>query len=164
MAETIVVRGPNGPRRQKARADSFTKRKQQRFLDALAATCNIRAAAAHAGVSVQTVYNRREWDEAFAQAWGRAIVMAYDRIEGLLLAQGGGAEGLDAADAERAEAEGAARPDFDKMYKILMLYAKKREGTRTPRIARGATREETNAALLKSLATAKRRMERVHGR
>ncbi len=158
-----MVRGPDGPRRQKARADSFTARKQRRFLDALAATCNVRAAALEAGVDRRTIYRHRASDDAFYQAWEQALDIAYDRLEWLMLEQGGAAEPLAPPDPAAAEARGVATPDFDKAYKIMAMYLKKRarDGGRAPQRGRAATREETNAALLKSLETARRRAERA---
>lgn len=59
----------------------WTTALKDRFLDHLAATCNVRAAAAAAGVSTCTVYNRRRSDEAFATEWRTAIAQAYEIIE-----------------------------------------------------------------------------------
>ena len=66
------------------------------------------------------------------------------------------------ADPDRAEAEGM-KPvpfDFERAMKVLLYHRSQRNGEpnrRTGRPRRVATREETNAALLKALAAAKRR-------
>lgn len=87
----------------------------------------------------------------------------YDRLEALVLEHGGAGVALEPADPYRAEEEGAAPPpfDFDKALRILSLYRSHRHGqagrrTGTPR--RRATREETNAVLIKAIAAARKRL------
>lgn len=55
------------------------------FLDTLATTCNITAAAAAAGFTPGTVYYRRRRDPGFADRWRAALDQGYVRIEALLL-------------------------------------------------------------------------------
>lgn len=138
----------------------FTRKKQQRFLDALAHTCNVVVSAGHAGVSTVTVYQHRLRDPAFRARWQEAIAAGYDRLEGLLLEHGGAAQPLDPPDGERA-AQADPRPfDFDRALTLLRQYQARREGKPTGGARRNATREETNAALLKAIEGARRRIER----
>lgn len=152
------------PKRRKAKDGSFGKAKRQRFLDALALTCNITRSAEHAGVSRGTICATRRRDPVFDAQFHAALAMGYDRIEALVLEHGGAGEPIE-PDPERAEAEGlAVEPfDFERAMKVLIYRRGERNGEpnrRTGRPRRAATREETNAALLKALAAAKRRMAR----
>lgn len=51
------------------------------FLEDLAATCNVRAAAAAAGFSTTAIYRRRMHDPGFAAAWQAALEQGYARLE-----------------------------------------------------------------------------------
>ncbi|APR51778.1 hypothetical protein CA223_08060 [Sphingomonas koreensis] len=161
MAETIITLSGERKRR-KAKDDSFGKTKRQTFLDALALTCNIGSAAAKAQVHRSTVCRTRQRDPVFAEQFREALAIGYDRIEALVLEHGGAGEPIE-ADPDRAEAEGM-KPvpfDFERAMKVLLYHRSQRNGEpnrRTGRPRRVATREETNAALLKALAAAKRRV------
>lgn len=151
------------PQRRKPRAADFTPAKRQRFLDALAMTCNVRHAAAHAGVDASTVYFHRNRDETFAEQWRAALAVGYDQLEALVLEHGGAGIALEPPDPARAEAQGMAPAfDFDKAIKALQQHRRAREGGRYVRSAarQRATREETNAALMKAIAAAGRRLAR----
>ena len=80
--------------RVRGRRKLFGKARQRLFLDHLAATCNVRLAAAAAGVSPQCVYQRRERDADFRARWGAAIEEGYAALELRLLeaAMGGGGD------------------------------------------------------------------------
>lgn len=158
-----MVRRFGAPKRQKGKADSFTAAKRQRFLDALALTCNVRAAAVHAGVDSTTVYRHRQNDAVFAGQWEDALQVARDRLEALMLQHGGAALPLEPADGERAAAAGVAAPfDLDAALKVLGYYLKKRDvGPNRDKPRKGASRDETNAVLAKALAAARRRTERI---
>lgn len=83
----LVVKGANGRRAQIARSrlKQWSPRVEQRFLAALAATCNVRASCAEAGMSVASAYAHRKRWHGFAQRWDEAIETGYTRIEfGLL--------------------------------------------------------------------------------
>ncbi len=51
----------------------FTPKKREKFLETLAATCNVSKSAQAVGVSTVTVYKTRRKDEAFAMEWEQAI-------------------------------------------------------------------------------------------
>ena len=86
----LVVRGTNGRRVQigRARAHQWTARVEARFLGALAATCNVKAACAEVGMSHGSAYGHRHRWRAFAEAWDAAIAEGYARIEIALLERG----------------------------------------------------------------------------
>ncbi|RHW18842.1 hypothetical protein D1610_01440 [Sphingomonas gilva] len=161
--------GDGDPKGGKKRP-KFVAKRQQLFLDALALTCNVKKAAAFAGVDKTTPYLRRRTDPVFAAQWQEAIEIGYDRLEALLLEYGGAGVPLEPADADRAIAGGAdgavpdeAPPpfDFERALAVLKQYWSRRQRlpfNRGGRPRRNATREETNAALIKALAAAQKRL------
>ncbi|WP_432768338.1 MAG: hypothetical protein HEQ22_13055 [Sphingopyxis sp.] len=54
---------------------------KQLFIDALAATCNVRRAAATAGFSYSGAYKMRRHEAGFAEAWQGALETGYARLE-----------------------------------------------------------------------------------
>jgi hypothetical protein len=87
MEERIA--GANGVPLQRVKKDPriVGKEKQRRFLEHLAATCNVKASARAAGASVYPFYGLRQRDAAFAAAWKEALAAAYDRLEEALVAK-----------------------------------------------------------------------------
>ncbi len=147
-------------RRRKPKANAFSPEKRQLFLDALAYTCNVRLAAEHAGIDVTTAYYHRARDPAFVQQWRDALAAGYDTLEALVLEHGGAGQPLEPPDPTRAAA-GAPPFDFDRALTVLRQYRSARDGD--SRLRRGirpiaATRDETNAALRRALAAARKRL------
>jgi hypothetical protein len=150
---------------RKLRKTAFGLRKRQRFLDALALTCNVNSAAAYAGIHRTTPYVCRARDPHFAAQWRDALAAGYDRLETLVLEHGGAGVALEIADPDRVDAADAHAPppfDFDKALKVLASHRAERHAlaSRKPGARRRATREETNAALLKAITAAQKRLER----
>jgi hypothetical protein len=58
-----------------------TARKQQRFLEHLAATLNVTEASEVAGAHRSTFYRLRKRDRGFAERWAEAEAEAIDRLE-----------------------------------------------------------------------------------
>lgn len=81
----LVLVGGRSPRMRKASKRSWSKAKEEKFLTALADTCNVTQACQEAGVSVGYVYARRKVHAAFRAAWLDAISTAYQRLELVLL-------------------------------------------------------------------------------
>jgi len=163
---TVALRGK--PKRRKAKTNSFGKAKREKFLDALALTCNIGKAADHAQVHRGTVCRARQRDPVFDAQFRAALAMGYDRIEALVLEHGGAGEAIE-PDPERAEAAGVETEpfDFERAMRLLIYHRGDRNGEpnrRSGRPRRAATREETNAALIKALAAAKRRVAKRRDR
>ncbi len=77
---------------RKVREGGFTEEKKQLFLDHLAGSCNVSAAARAAGVSMPTISYHRERDPLFAERFGQALERGYVTIEAMLMerAAGGG--------------------------------------------------------------------------
>ena len=116
-------------------------------------------AAAFAKISTSSIHRARVRDEVFAVQWQDALAIGYDRLEALVLEHGGAGLPIE-PDPDRAAAAGLdPEPfDFERALKILTYRRAAREGRRTQpgRPVRNASREETNAALMKALAAAKR--------
>jgi hypothetical protein len=83
----LVVSGTNGVRTQvrRARLRQWTPRVEARFLSALSASCNARAACAAVGLSVSSAYARRERLPAFARAWEEAVAIGKVRLDAVLI-------------------------------------------------------------------------------
>ncbi|MES2337825.1 MAG: hypothetical protein V4537_07010 [Pseudomonadota bacterium] len=158
----VIDLGLGRRRVNRATGRAVTAKKRQRFLDALALTCNVRLAADHAGIHSRTAYRLRHADPVFAAAWHDAIEAAYDRIELMVLEHGGAGVALDTPDGERAAEDGLAVAfDFDRAMAILRQYRPRRDTSAKPRGAAPVptTREDTNMALLKALAAVRRRLD-----
>jgi hypothetical protein len=90
----LVVRGTGGSgggkRVQVARArlKEWSPRVEARFLETLAATCNVKAALAEVGMSPASAYNHRKRWRGFAERWDAAVEEGYARIEAGLLEHG----------------------------------------------------------------------------
>ena len=81
---------PRGGRRwqaQRMRRNHFTPARKEKFLEHFAATCDVTASAAVAGVSESTVYNHRRSDPDFAAGWQEALEQGYARLEAEAVAQ-----------------------------------------------------------------------------
>ena len=83
----LVEPGP-GRRWQvkKLRRVRFTEERRNAFLAHFAATCDVTASAAAAGVCVSTVYDHRSRDSAFHGRWDEALEAGYARLEAEALA------------------------------------------------------------------------------
>lgn len=152
--------------RRSARIDGKTGRKWVRwtarmkaeFLDALAASCNVKESAAAIGVAPVSVYRLRRNDEAFAAGWAVALRQGYDMLEIQLVghALDGGGPVLDNGD--------PARPpiDVDLALKLLREHRDRASGKRDPGGPRAlpATRAQTNAAIIAKLAAIEARIAR----
>lgn len=80
-ARVLQLAGGKRPQMRRANRNGWTKAKEAEFLSALEATCNVRAAAAVAGISVSAAYRRRKSHAAFRVGWHEAIGLAYQRLE-----------------------------------------------------------------------------------
>jgi len=63
----------------------WSQKSERIFLEELAATCNVRAAAEKCGFSTTAIYQRRMRWPGFAAAWAEAIEQGYARIEAMLI-------------------------------------------------------------------------------
>jgi hypothetical protein len=93
--EELVVKGTGGAGGGKrvqiarARLKQWSPRVEERFLAALAATCNVRAACAEVGLTPASAYNHRNRWLGFAERWDEAVEIGYSRLEAGLLEHAG---------------------------------------------------------------------------
>lgn len=80
-----VLVGKDGPQLIRIEGRRWSDAAEARFLDHLAASCNVTAAAEAAGFTRVAIYRRRRNDPAFAQRWQAALEQGATRIEALLL-------------------------------------------------------------------------------
>jgi hypothetical protein len=86
MAEPVIQSGHReGPMKRLPKNSDVPEVKKQAFLDALADSCNVKAAAAASGFTPSTAYKLRQRDPAFAAAWQEALEIGYARLEMALL-------------------------------------------------------------------------------
>lgn len=170
--EYTVVSGLNRRLQvRRAPAGRITAAGERKFLATLATTANVNLACETIGVSDGAIYLRRNKSQAFAGAMDRALEQGYLALEFALFEaaeQGLSADGV--AVAEWVDDVDGATPlervTFDQALRLLWLHRRTvKEGRpRHAHNARWPTREETNAALMKGLAAAQRRMAREEER
>lgn len=135
----------------------WTAKKKAAFLDHLAATCNVKAAAAVIGVDPASVYALRRHDLDFAAAWHDALEAGYAMLETQLVGHalsGGGARLIDNG---ATDLTGPIDVDLA----LRLLAAHKTRAADRPR--RGgpprqlASPDDTDAAILKKLRSMEQR-------
>ncbi|WP_298667997.1 hypothetical protein [uncultured Sphingomonas sp.] len=136
---------------------------REAFLDCLAATCNVAAAAVAGGVHEQTVHKWRRKDAAFAQAWGEALALGYAMLETRLVghALAGEADG-------GVIAGGEAMPAVS-VELALKLLTRHRDAPGKPRRENGhprryADKDDTDRVILARLAQIEARRAKVAAR
>lgn len=82
---TARTHGKDGPQIVRTAGHRWSDEAEAKFLDHLAATCNVTASAAATGFSGAALYQRRRRDPAFAERWQAALDQGYARIEELLV-------------------------------------------------------------------------------
>ncbi|RYE01828.1 MAG: hypothetical protein EOP61_10160 [Sphingomonadales bacterium] len=137
----------------------WTAKMRESFLDHLAATCNVRASAEYIGVDPVSVYVLRRRDAKFAHAWGEALALGYEMLETLLV---GHALSGDTGDVLNCGVETQSGPvTVDLAVRLLSAHrnaeGKPRRGGPKPQFA---TRDETDAVLMKKLAQIEARRAR----
>jgi len=81
----LILEGGTRVRRVRPSHRSWTVAKQRAFLEALAASCNVKLAAKSAGVSTSMAYVRRGKDAKFRAGWDRALSTGYAQLEMVML-------------------------------------------------------------------------------
>ena len=135
--------------------------KTEMFLDHLAATGDITGAASHADVSMRRVHTRLRKEPAFAEAWGAALRAACQTVEALMIGHVLASVDPDAA----APAKGL---EWDKAQRLLQMRGAVTGGDRGAaakggRASQIATRDDTDAAILKGLASIAAKAKRRRG-
>lgn len=87
----LIVQGRAGTgtrRLQRPARDSFGPERRAAFLQALRATCNVRAARLAAGVGSGTIYRHYHEDAAFREAWREALAEGRMHLEMAMIGAG----------------------------------------------------------------------------
>nr|WP_294849863.1 hypothetical protein [uncultured Sphingomonas sp.] len=85
MTGKLVLRGGKRPKLVTGRPSTWTKAMAQQFIEVLSETCNVGIAARAIGRSISNVYKQRTKDAAFRAAWDQAIVVAFGKLEMMML-------------------------------------------------------------------------------
>ncbi|MBX9814446.1 MAG: hypothetical protein K2X76_07070 [Sphingomonas sp.] len=135
-----------------ARPVRWTPTLKNRFLDHLAASGDVQAAAAAIGVDPATAYALHRRDAKFREAWQEAIVAGYQLLETRLIghALAGGGEALPGV-------AGAPPVSTQLALQLLQLHRGALKAPRPAKATRPPSPEETDAAILKKLAAIERR-------
>lgn len=147
---------------------SWTKAMRVRFLDHLAATCNVRMAAEAIGKPGRAAQALRRTDADFAEAWEKALETGYATLEAMLIARASGAE---AASRSYPAGETEDVPDADQLDSELAirLLGHYRARVKNPsrhgrKPHKKATEKETDAIIIKRLKALNRRLAREEKR
>jgi hypothetical protein len=142
--------------KRKPRAHEWTKAKRARFLDVLAATCNVEEAARSVKMTARSARGVRRRDGEFAILWAEAFALGEDRLReelvGVLLGQ------VSSGNNPSAERTPVAPGSFDQALAIKVLQLRAR-GAPSLR-ARGSTlptQDDVDAALLARFETLDKR-------
>lgn len=118
------------------------------FLDHLAASCDVRQAAAAIGVEPIQIYALYRRDARFREEWQEALAAGYHLLETRLIGRA-----LDAG-----ETSGAATPPATQLaLQLLQLRRGAGAKARTPGTAPAPTPDQVDATILKKLAAIERR-------
>jgi len=77
--------GVQPPRRRRRTARVWTKRRRTRFLETLAESCNVSAAARAADMDRSSAYDLKDRDPEFQRGWGKALERAHSELGWRLL-------------------------------------------------------------------------------
>lgn len=150
------------------RHDGWTPARQVDFLAALRETGCVRSACSHVGLTSTSAYRLKKRAPAFSDAWDLALEYRAPALERAAYERAvtGWLEPI----VYKGEIVGQRRRYSDAMLRLLLQ--RETGGVREPAakpgagvgrgqmIVKNATREETNAHLIKALAAAKKRVDR----
>jgi hypothetical protein len=155
--ESIVIAATNRPLQKQRFTKGWTKARRERFLDHVAATCNVRAAAEEVGMSQCGLYALRRRDSEFAEQWRMALLAGYDRLEAELLRKAISAmDGVAIGDPDKVV---AGPVSIEQAIKILdrHQHVLRASGSAVRESRHRATQAETDAELIKRLTALKKR-------
>lgn len=148
----------NGLQVRRARRGHVTARGEAKFLEALAATANIRLAAEAVGVDSRAFYKRRAQSQDFARRMQEALASGYEAVEFALVKTALrtlAPEGAEAGEADGMDAEGP-EPRMSVEQAMTLIAQRAKTMAIGERHAQGKfhslpSPEESDAALLKRL-------------
>ena len=124
----------------------WTKKKRAIFLDELAGTCNVRAAAKAAEVTSASVYRLRRKDQVFAEEWREALQAGYEMLETELLAHM-----LSTNPEDPIERPNGCRVNVRDVVQLLEMHRRYMQGKWRGAPLKRADPDDTNKAILKKL-------------
>ena len=153
--EEIVPGTNRGLHKRRKRRHLFGQRRRATFLEHLAATCNVTASAAVAGVAVSTVYANRMRDAGFRADWDAALEQGYARLEAALIERAMRCQGRAPIRGDKI-VEGPDSPDeidWDKGMELLRHHQRGRAGQNVPgrTVPKRVEIEQVTAKLIRKL-------------
>lgn len=136
---------------------------EQAFLTALAATANVRLAAAAAGFSHGAFYHRRRQDPGFAREMRMALAEGYDRIEAALL-EGWSPDSHEQADWRHNDRAPIPPMSPDQALQLLHLHQKEVRLGGTHELLRTRRGEPREVQILRLQLVGEQRQERERER
>jgi hypothetical protein len=157
--DTIVARGKNGPQVRKQRSGGWTAGKKKRFIETLAATCNVRRACARVAMSDRGAYAERVKDAAFREDWQTTLESSRGVLQTMLIERSarGSRPPADADSDDDTPFDDPARMDTALALTLLKQHEGGDTRWRGSRPPRYATREETDAEIVRRLKILARR-------
>lgn len=149
--QTLYNGNKGKPQVRPVRKDGWTATKRGAFLDHIAATCNVTAAARLVGMGESVAYRIRRTDPAFSEMWKQAIDAGYDRLRAMLVARAMGPMTVEIGETPTPD---ITAMDTDLALRLVELHGRTVSGIPKKRggpVPTRATEEETNAELLKRL-------------
>lgn len=157
--EQVLTTGTNRPVQQQRTDKGWTPTRRERFLDHVAATCNVRAATEAVGLSQASVYALRRRDAAFAAQWRMALLAGYDRLEEMLVAKAISAlEGVAVGDPDKVVSGAISVEQAIKLLDRHRSVVKGGTGHRESQLR--ATQAETDAMLIARIKSMRGKQER----
>jgi hypothetical protein len=158
MTDETIVSSKNRRLQKRARSKGWTPRKRKIFLEYLAATSNVTASVAEAGMSQPGVYQLRQRDSLFREAWDAALEQGYARLEAMLLERAFAASPTPSIDGGK-HVPAAEALDTELALKLLKQHQARRDGKRGRGALPGkASMDEVREALLKKLSALNKRL------
>ena len=156
----VVIDADRGTARVGRKWVRWNQGMKRDFLDHLAATCDVKASARSIGVGVSSVYVLRRRDERFAAEWQQALALGYQMLETQLVGH------VLSHDPSNYLTNGdTAKTGAIYVEHALRLLTVHREAllktAKAPRggsVHRQVSQEETDAALLASIAKTERKL------
>lgn len=156
--EEVLAEGCSRPVQLRRATKGWTQGRREQFLDHVAATCNVRAAAEAIGLSQNSVYALRRRDPAFAAQWRMALLAGYDRLEEMLLAKAIAVlDGVAVGDPDRVVTGAISVEQAIKLLDRHRSIVKGGSGHREQRFR--ATQAETDAVLIARIKAMRGRQE-----
>ncbi len=159
--ETTIAAGTNRPVQRRCKTHGWTDTRRAKFLDHLAASCNVLASCEAVGMTKPGLYALRNRDPVFAGQFRAALLVGYERLEAELLRKAVALFEGDVASGDGQCDAVVGQITVDQAIKLLDRHhaVLKRDDTARREIPHRATQAETDAMLSARLKALKLRHE-----